>query len=357
MKLVLCVAISLVVCLSAEAAQYELFEIKGKVGLKDESGKIVLPASFERLGWSDGSFSVIGQTTGYKLNNQWGLVNLNTEFITKPIYETLENSGGYLLVARKKVNAIEYKNGCIDLHSEVAVPFIYDGIKIVGLAAIVFKKNAAHFNYGLISLKNEVIIPLNYAYIFALGSSRFGVENSSGQVSIFSDQGKAITPFSLDSISNYQHGFAIFYQGFRQGLLNTNGDIVIESVYKKIEISTDGLLLGQLPSQCNIISGDNQVLNKIEADGLTNSYRNLYKIKRGNVVGLLDEQLNPVLTPQYEILQEIGNNHFIAKKKRYGIIRVDNSIVLPLAFDSLLVDGELVRAKEKAITKTIAAKS
>ena len=48
-------AIVLLFLLSAPslAEPYLVFEENGKVGLKSEEGQILLPASFEALGWSD----------------------------------------------------------------------------------------------------------------------------------------------------------------------------------------------------------------------------------------------------------------------------------------------------------------
>ncbi len=68
---------------------YERFEENGKVGIKDNDGKIILPASFDALGWSDGNFSVIGQITGYRQQNKWGLLTLKKEFITRAEFESL----------------------------------------------------------------------------------------------------------------------------------------------------------------------------------------------------------------------------------------------------------------------------
>jgi hypothetical protein len=350
MKWWVCVFL-LIVSHAAKAVEYELFELGGKVGLKDEYGKIILPATFESLGWSDGSFSVIGQTTGYKLDDHWGIVNLNKEFVTKPIYETLTYSGGSLIIARRKVNAIESKSGCLNPKGEVEIPFEYDGIQINALQAIVFKKQGGEFRYGLINLKNEIVIPMEYARISSLGTTRYAVENSKGQTALFSDQGNLKTLFSIDSISVYKKKYAVFHQGFKQGLIDREGNIAVEAHFKKITISDNETIMGQLPSVCQILTGDNQQINKIEADGLVNSYSKLYKIKRGNWFGLCDDQLTIVIPPQFEVLTEIGNNQFLAKKKNYGIIRKDNSVVLPFEFDSIIVEKGLARVKEKTSTK------
>jgi len=92
------------------AKSYRTFEENGKVGLKDDSGNVVLPPSFEALGWSDGNFSVIGEVTGYRLQGSWGIINLKKELITKADYESLVYCGGDCIVARKKINPVIKKN-------------------------------------------------------------------------------------------------------------------------------------------------------------------------------------------------------------------------------------------------------
>lgn len=73
----------LTISFSVWADAFQTFEENGKVGIKNQEGKVILPASFEALGWSDGSFSVIGNVTGYRQNNQWGILNLKKNLLPK----------------------------------------------------------------------------------------------------------------------------------------------------------------------------------------------------------------------------------------------------------------------------------
>src|SRR6516162_7450044 len=93
-------------CFHSFAKQYQTFEENGKVGMKDDDGHVVLPPSFEALGWSDGNFSVVGEVTGYRLQGLWGIVNLKKEFVTAAEFERLVHSGGESIIARKKVNSV-----------------------------------------------------------------------------------------------------------------------------------------------------------------------------------------------------------------------------------------------------------
>src|SRR2546421_7790757 len=134
------------IALQSFAKGYQTFEVNGKVGMKDDAGQVVLPPSFEALGWSDGNFSVIGEVTGYRLKGLWGIVNLKKEFVTEANYESLVYCGGDCIEARKKINRVHSKAGCVNLKGEIRIPFIYDGITMQGLRAIVFNLNGAQYH-------------------------------------------------------------------------------------------------------------------------------------------------------------------------------------------------------------------
>src|SRR4051812_30597365 len=82
-------------------ADYELFYQNGKAGVKDETGVVLIPATFDALGWSDGSFTVVNSVTGYRRDGRWGLINLKKELVTAPEYENLTSGGGDRVVASR----------------------------------------------------------------------------------------------------------------------------------------------------------------------------------------------------------------------------------------------------------------
>ncbi len=82
MKRASCFFYLLLISFFSAAHGYTVFEQNGRVGLKDERGQIVIPAEYEALGWSDGTFTLTGQVTGYRLNARWGLINLGNHRVT-----------------------------------------------------------------------------------------------------------------------------------------------------------------------------------------------------------------------------------------------------------------------------------
>src|SRR5688572_22245275 len=164
--------------LNGQLNDFNLFEENGKIGLKDASGKIIINAQYEALGWSNGKFSIVNNVTGYKLHGLWGLINTENHRITKPEFQDLSPGEGLILVARKKLpHSVKVQAGCLNISGKVVVPFQYDGLSIASFRAIVYMKSASRFNHGLIDLENKLLIPINFQSIYPLGSLRYGVQN------------------------------------------------------------------------------------------------------------------------------------------------------------------------------------
>lgn len=339
--------------LIGKAELYNLFEENGKVGVKDQQGNILIPATFEALGWSDGSFSIIGQITGYKLKDRWGLINLKKEFLTKADYKTIIYPGGDRVIVTKQINPAEIKTGCLSLNGEIKIPFAYDAITVIGLRAIVGLKKDVHFNFGLLDTDGREIIAVQYKSIRALGTLRFAIENWAGKVALFSDQGKSITEFKIDSVSGFNGNISIFHQDFKQGLINRDGEIKVESNYREIRLTEEGAY-GRMPAEWKVLTGDNHELNKIEADELIPISNQIYTITKSGKYGMMDSSFSEILPLEYDYLSyaDTNKNQFIAKKNNYyGLIHLNNSIILPFAFDTLIAKGSLLRVRESQFGK------
>jgi len=175
----------LITFFSAAASSYNVFEENGKVGLKNEQGKILIPAKYDALGWSNGKFSIVNNVTGYKDAGVWGLINLENQLITKAIYEDVFTGDGSLIIARKKSNlSLRTVAGCLSTSGKEVIPFQYDGINISFMHAIVFTKIGNQYKYGLIDLDNKTLIPQQFKSIYSIGSLRYAVENFDNKMAL-----------------------------------------------------------------------------------------------------------------------------------------------------------------------------
>ncbi|GHM99904.1 hypothetical protein WSM22_13940 [Cytophagales bacterium WSM2-2] len=335
MKGLITLLLSCLAYISLYATQYKTFEENGKVGLKDDQGNVVIPPAFEALGWSDGSFSVIGEVTGYRIKGLWGLINLKKIYLTKAEFENLVYSGGESVVARKKINAAHYKTGCLNLRGEIKIPFGYDGIQVQGLRAIVFNLTRTGFHYGLADLNNKLILPVNYRYIRPLGTLRYAVENSKGKIALYNEEGNAVTDFVIDSVSVFYKGYAKIYQDHLLGLIDRDGVAKLETKFQDIKIEEDGTVLARLPSIWSFLTEKNENIKEVYADEIKPLSEKLFYIKRGGRWGLIDDELKLIITPRYEHLAEVETGKFLARlQNRYGVIDKEKAII-PFSFDSL----------------------
>jgi hypothetical protein len=332
---------------SVSADRFEIFTENGKMGIKNELGQVIIPATFEALGWSDGSFSVIGNITGYRANELWGVMNLQREFITPAMYEALVYGGADNIIARKKINPAQTKTGCITLAGEVRIPFQYDGIAIHGLRAVVFNLHAGKYAYGLIDLNNRIIIPVQYRNITPLGTLRYAVENDKRKIALFREDGKPVTEFKIDSLSSFSAGKAIIYENLKRGLMDREGNIILTPVYRDIRIDDDQVWV-LASHEWLFINQQNIITDRLQADEVTRMPGNVLRVKRSAKFGLLNEALETICPLQYDQLDPIQHNRYIAiQNGKYGIVQSDGKPVIPFIYDSLFFEGNIFRAFQR----------
>ena len=334
------------------AGSYERFEENGKVGIKDNSGKIILPASFDALGWSDGNFSVIGQITGYRQQNRWGLLTLKKEFITRAEFESLTSPGGDRVIVSKFINPFNLKFGCLNLAGKLVIPLSYDDLTIHGLRAIVMVKNGTRYEHGLIDLHNRSILPVQYKKIIPIGSLRYSAQNFSDKTALCTEEGTWITNFFIDSISGFSHDLAVIHKEWRQGVIDRNGVVKVEPLYREVKITGPGRVMVRKADEWKMIDASYHDLLRIEADELRFSSRDWSRITLDGKSGFVDEHFQPAWPLDYDYLGPIENQKVIAKRKgKYGLLRLDQSAVLPIEFDSVCLQENFIRTLQRTAGK------
>jgi hypothetical protein len=322
------------------AENYSLFEENGKVGLKNQQGQIIIPAEYDALGWSDGSFSVIDRTTGFQLKGFWGLLTTSNHKITKAEFTNLVPGDGSLLVAYKKIGASPRGiAGCINTSGKIVIPFEYDQLRIASLRAIAVNRIGNIFKYGLLDLTNKKLIPVEYRQVRSIGSLRYAVENFQRKTALFSETGAQITSFSIDSISSFYKNYAVIYQDLHQGLMNRDGQIKIEPIYRAIEIQEDGTVRAKQSDEWYFLDGQNQLLQKVLCDSIEGIGKNIFKLTNAGAVRLVNEQLIPITTRTFSSLGKFKNGKAIFRQdNRYGIIRMDGVVEIEPLFNALKLD-------------------
>lgn len=353
MKKVSCFLGFLLITFFSAANNFNVFEENGKVGLKNGQGQVVIPAQYEALGWSDGGFSVIDNVTGFRQNNRWGLVNISNHRITKADYEDLFPGEGSLLIARKKSTlSLRIVAGCINTSGKEVIPFQYDGIKLLSLRAIVFTRIGNQFKYGLIDLENKTLIPQHYQTIRSIGSLRFAVENFENKTALFTDLGKQITDFTIDSLSSFKKNYAVLYQNLRQGVIDREGQIKVEPKFRSVAIQDDGTIKVKEMDEWFFLDGQNKLIQKTVSDHLQPIGTNLLRTETAGQLELRDQQLRPITTTPISTLGKFNRTIAVfSTRGKYGLITTAGKVLINPTYDTLLIDRDAVLANTRSSGK------
>lgn len=348
MKLILLLTFFILPDQPSVAEPYQVFEENGKVGLKNLSGDVLIPPVYQALGWSDRTLSVINRVTGYKLDNQWGLISITNKRITPPEYIYLVRSESQLLIAGKQHPvSLRITAGCINTAGKSVIPFHYSGIKITGLRAITYTLDSHNqLKYGLIDLTNTTILPALYQSITPLGSLRYAVQHTNNKTALFTENGKQITDFVIDSISPFQNNLAVIYQDGKRGLINRNGEIVQEAVYREITLE-NGNWVGHFSNQWKILTSSNQRIVQLECDSLNETGTNYFSLQSARGTQLVNAKLQPLTENWFTSLQKFSGGFTVfTKAGKKGVINRQGAIVLHHEFDEIAIDSGYFRVRK-----------
>lgn len=332
--------------LTTVAEPYIRFEENGKFGVKNESGQIIIPAMYDALGWSNGGFSINGKITGYKLGGAWGIVNLNNERITKPDFITLTPAEGSFLIATKKSSAIAVNAGVINTEGKTIIPFTYSGVKVHSLRVVAFIREGNQFKHGLINLDNKILIPFQYKNIYPIGSLRYAVEDFNGKIALYSESGKQISGFTIDSLSNFKNDVAIIYENGKQGLINREGQLKSEAKYREIQITVEGVRV-RMPDEWLVMSADNKTLDVIEGDSIAYLGEGRYKIRNSSQSWLADKNLKNIREQSVQDLLSFKNGLAIFKTASgYGVMKRTGGVLLKPVFKKILFENSFILTQD-----------
>lgn len=338
--------------LHSMAEPYSTFEEHGKVGLKNEAGQIIIPAKYEALGWSNGSFSVTGQVTGYKLHGSWGVMSLNNHRVTGPDYSSLTPADGMLLVASKRSASFKISTGCISTEGKIIIPFTYTGVTVHSLRAVAFIREGNLFKHGLIDLENKILIPFQYRNIYPIGSLRYAVENFDGKTALYSEGGKQITGFTIDSISHFRNNLAIIYEAGRQGLITREGELKSEAKYRDIRIDQNSISV-RMPDEWRILDAQNKQTDMIGADSVISLGEGRYKIEDAQSVRLVDSDFKSVDPEVFQSVNPFQHGLSVFKSQnQFGVIKKTGEIILRPVFQKIILTDDYILTFEKNIDKT-----
>ncbi|MDX1627401.1 MAG: WG repeat-containing protein [Fulvivirga sp.] len=325
--------------------EYIVYEQNGKQGLKNSEGKVVIPAKYQALGWSRGKVEVVAGVLGFKNEGNWGLLSIDHEVIKKPQFTQLYKGNGEYLVAARVENQYRDYLGLISPTGKEVIPFEYAHLDLAGSIVVVARKTSQKFNYGLINLKREVVIPLKHKNISYLGGGLFAVKNFEDRTAIFNDKGKIVYDFMLDSIGQFKNNHAVIYHQHQRGLINHQGQIVLEPVYESI--SHDNKTAQCKPfDQWYRMDRNQNITDTFHVANVAPYKTGYLRMQANGLHWIADQQGQQTSARQFDhILQSEGNLAAYAEKGKWGVLNAAGKIKIPARYDMTKVYNDLVVAK------------
>lgn len=160
-----------------------VIKLKGKFGIIDKSGKIVIPATYSEIG--DIS-SLIAFTKG----KGWGYIDLSNKVIIQPEFEFAESFKDGLAIVEKMT-----LQGVINSKKEIVIPIEYTSVSKLTKDLFLVSNGS---KFGVISEKGEILVPLSYQQIMLIDNEFLLLTNNNELHYLYLPEKRIIKPLIED---------------------------------------------------------------------------------------------------------------------------------------------------------------
>lgn len=221
------------------------------------------------------------------------------------------------------------KYGFINKNGEIIIPLKYDDAFTYynGYASVKTKDN---WNY--INRKGEVIFPDSLIF-----SSRPIIDNNavfmiSGieveeKKRMHSEErkGSRIMAEYLNQIKNIQ---------LKEGLINTQGEVIIEPMYDEISgYFINGYMRVRNKGKAGIINEKGKIIIPLEYDNVLDYMHNMFTAEKDNKWGIIDINNKIIISFEYGRIRHFQNELALITEKGTGYVNPNNEVVIEPQYD------------------------
>ncbi len=317
--------------------KYTIVEKNNKKGLLDVNGNMVIPPSYDDLGWTSGRAVVYHERIGYKENGKWGILNLKNEKLTASKFLSLVPADDEVCIAGiPDQYQLSEVLGLVDFDGKNLSGFFYNFLVKADNYFIAGIRKSSTVKYGVINNKGKITVPINYSNCTCIGHDLFALTGNTGNILIFNGNGNLITRYAIDSIGSFNHGFALIRRYGKLGAIDISGKMILPPENKKIKIGEDGRL-SYLPFNDWRLIGNKADSFQIQCDSIIFlRQKRMISIANGTV-NFIDSAENIVSSYLNLYDESVANNEIIAKQKhKFGIIDSVGKNLYPFIYDSII---------------------
>lgn len=276
-----------------------IFAQNKKYGIMDDKYKVLLPATYDRLKSNRYSDPNAYRMYTVQQNKKTGFCDINGNLLLKPEYDMayVEYQTNYWEkdTSRAKIRFVVGNNkkyGVLDHTSQPVIPVMYDDVRLYN---------------------NEVIVKSGKKY------------------ALFNKNGKDLTGFVYNSLTNYRNDNYIYGYYFAEnkkkvGLVDTLGTLAIPVMYDAIYYASAGFIV-KADKKYGVVNTANKVVIPLTHDYVYSNYENdNLRVIDGGKSGLADINGNMILPVEYDEIESWRDDlYLISKSTNIGRVSYSNS--------------------------------
>lgn len=340
----------LLTLITANAQNLTKYSSEGKIGFKNESGEIVIPAQYDQVYETGG-----GKYYSVELNHENGIIDKKGKVILEPKYSYIWGfSEGLFSV---ETYGEERKRGFADTTGKIVIPLIYSDAALFseGICAVM-KDNK---KWGLIDKTGKEITVFKYDKISSF-SDGVAFAELAGKYGLIDKQGKEIISLHPDGLESFAKTFLdnadkgntanfIFdqYQSFSEnlgavklkekyGFIDKSGAIVIPIIYDYVEPFYKGTAIVKLDKKIQIIDKTGKTIKDLKYSGLGFSREDATNVKLDGKYGRIERATGKeILPPLYDALQRFQKDMtaWAQLNGKWGMIDKSGKVIVPFKYN------------------------
>lgn len=365
--LLLCFLVTAV--FTAKGQNIVQYTAEGKIGFKDSSGKIIIPAKYESVSKVDNYYYSVKSNDKYGIIDNHGkeIIKLKFKFINKisenifsvmndnykvgiidsngkEILSITNNSLHFLPLSEDVYITMtttwsDGKFGFIDKSGKEIVAPKYENLRPCSEGIIAGKLKD---KWGFIKKNGEEIIPFIYTgdvQSFSEGLAVVGLDQKYGFID---KSGKVVIPIIYDSAKSFYKGLAIVRLNDKYLMIDKNGKAIKELKYTSFfRWSRDGLINVKLDKKYGRIdmATGKEIIPTIydDIDSFDEDFSSWVQLnKKWGVIDKLGKIIVPIQYDEKESLYEYGNyNYKVQINKKYGLLDASKKELTEVKYDSI----------------------
>ncbi len=296
----------------------------------------------------------------FKVNDQYGLIDLDGNRIIKATYEEIK---GLKYKEGELLAKLDGKYGVINIKGAKLVNFEYDNIeadkyyvepeKYRKSGYIVCKTTDEGYRYGYISNKGEKLIDTNYndirRVIDIIGEDVYIIASKNGQYGLIKNK-DVLIDFKYQGIEyNSTNNLLIINRGAKYGVYTLTGEEIVPIDYKTLQFNGIYIYAKTGSDIKYFTAKGEEVTTEFTSLVPVNNGEYYISIDKDGLYGIVDKEQKTLIANKFIYIEHMFNNYFSAYKNGsgLGIINTNGGEITFFNYTIInkIADTELIKAE------------